>query len=241
MSATELQRLHDRIEELETLLGVDRSTTGRIRDAFGIEPRHVQIVGMLLARDFVQRDGLYTVLYGGLPEKDWPDDKILDAQICKLRPRLEPFGIEIKTKWGEGWFMSKADKAKVRDHPGRRGRACDGAATDRADVRDRRSANAALLSWRATHDHDDRFRDPWPASRFRTQRSACAAWFSVNSGPDRCALRRVKCAGSGKVIRGIHWQAVTPKLGEAGTDDCPRCDGSGFDLSAIREFEEVNA
>jgi two-component system cell cycle response regulator CtrA len=114
MSATELQRLRDRVEELEALLGVDRSIVGRIRDAFNIEPRHAQIVGMLLSRDFVTRDGLYTVLYGDLPEKDWPNDKILDAQICKLRPRLVPFGIEINTKWGEGWSMTKADKAKVR-------------------------------------------------------------------------------------------------------------------------------
>jgi hypothetical protein len=50
-----------------------------------------------------------------------------------------------------------------------------------------------------------------------------------------------KCGGSGKVIRGSHYEAVTPKLGEAGTDDCPRCEGSGFDLSDIREFEEVDA
>jgi len=111
---SEVQFLRDRIEQLEELLGIDRSTNGRIRDALKLEPLHAQIVGMLFMREFVTRDGLYTVLYTGRPESEWPDEKILDVQICKLRPHLKPHGIEIKTKWGEGWSMSREDKAKLR-------------------------------------------------------------------------------------------------------------------------------
>jgi hypothetical protein len=107
-------------------LGVDRSTNGRIREVLGIEPRQAQIIGMLPSREFVTRDGLYTVLYEGLPECEWPDEKILDVQICKLRVQLKQrdadrvqvgqssLRLEIKTKWGEGWLMSREDKAKGR-------------------------------------------------------------------------------------------------------------------------------
>lgn len=111
-----VQALQDRIEALEAILGADKTTERRIREAIGLEPLHAQIIGMLLARDFVTRDGLYTVLYEGRPECEWPDDTALDAQMCKLRRRLQELGIaiEIKTRWGGGWSMSKEDQAKIK-------------------------------------------------------------------------------------------------------------------------------
>jgi hypothetical protein len=112
-----VEQLRYRIEQLEALLGVDRSTGGRMREAFGVEPLHGQILGMLYTRDFVTRDGLYTVLYEGRPESEWPDEKVLDVQICKLRARLEKNGhgfVKIETKWGEGWFIPKAVKVMMR-------------------------------------------------------------------------------------------------------------------------------
>jgi DNA-binding response OmpR family regulator len=113
---SEIQALRDRIEQLEGVLGVDRSTAGRIRDALGVEPLHAQILGMLISRDFVTRDGLYTVLYQGRPECEWPEDKILDVQICKLRAHLKRRDIDlpIQTKWGEGWSMTREAKAWLR-------------------------------------------------------------------------------------------------------------------------------
>ncbi|WP_163150443.1 helix-turn-helix domain-containing protein [Bradyrhizobium uaiense] len=98
------------------MLGVDRSATGRIREAFGIEPMLAQVLGMLLAREFVTRDGLYTVLYEDRPECEWPDEKILDVQICKLRAQLKKRGhkISIVTKFGEGWSIPAVDKMKIR-------------------------------------------------------------------------------------------------------------------------------
>jgi hypothetical protein len=111
-----VERLRYRIEQLEELLGADRSMTGRMREAFGVEPLHGQILGMLYARDFVTRDGLYTVLYEGRPECEWPDEKVLDVQLCKLRAQLKRngFSFAIETKWGEGWYISKVDKDAMR-------------------------------------------------------------------------------------------------------------------------------
>ena len=109
-----MERLRDRVAQLEQVLGIDRSLGGKMRDAFGLEPAFVPILGMIYKREFVTRGGLYTVVYGGRPECEWPDERILDVQICKLRKVLKKFGITIKTKWGEGWYMTRANKANVR-------------------------------------------------------------------------------------------------------------------------------
>src|SRR5216683_6154610 len=62
-AALETDRLRDRVEQLEQLVGVDRSLTSRLRTAFGLEPGVAQVMGMLLKRDFVTHDALYVVLY----------------------------------------------------------------------------------------------------------------------------------------------------------------------------------
>src|SRR3954447_23452497 len=111
---TKTQLVRDRVEELERVLGVDRSLTSRLRDVFGLEPGLSPILGMLMKRTFVSHSSLYTVLYAGRPECDWPSAKVMDVQICKLRRKLRKHGVSIETRWGEGWSMTMADKAKVR-------------------------------------------------------------------------------------------------------------------------------
>lgn len=132
---TETERLRDRVEELERVLGVDMSLTNRLRDVFGLEPGLSPILGMLMKRAFVSHASLYTVLYAGRPECDWPKPKIMDVQVCKLRRKLRKHGVSIETRWGEGWMMTAADKAKVRDVVDRHGSdhaLADAAATLRA-------------------------------------------------------------------------------------------------------------
>jgi hypothetical protein len=40
--------------------------------------------------------------------------KILDVWVCKMRKKLKPFGINIKTHWG-GYEMPEASKAIARE------------------------------------------------------------------------------------------------------------------------------
>lgn len=115
-----LQWALDRIEQLEELLGVDRETTWRIREAFNLEPLWAQMLGHFYSRTMATRDGLYIVLYEGRPESDWPEEKIMDVQLCKLRRYLRKTGHAdladaIVTKWGEGWTMTPAGKAIIRE------------------------------------------------------------------------------------------------------------------------------
>jgi DNA-binding response OmpR family regulator len=110
----ENQGLRDRVEELTRVLGVDQSLTSRLRDVLGLEPGLAPILGMLMSRSFVSHSSLYTVLYAGRPECDWPEPKVMDVQICKLRRKLKKHGVTILTRWGEGWSMAAPDKARVR-------------------------------------------------------------------------------------------------------------------------------
>lgn len=48
----------------------------------------------------------------------WPHDEIesdknLDVQILKLRRKLKPHGATIETRWGVGYFLSRADRDKI--------------------------------------------------------------------------------------------------------------------------------
>jgi hypothetical protein len=111
---SELQRALDRIEELEEVLGIDRSMTNRIRGALGVSRDQAKMLGLLISRNIVTHTAMFTVLYGARPDCDQPATKIMDVQLCKLRRRLSQHGIAIKTEWGEGWAMSLGEKAKVR-------------------------------------------------------------------------------------------------------------------------------
>lgn len=114
MSASELRRLRDRVEQLERVLGIDQSMTMRLRAALKITPDQAKILGMMLRRSRVSRDGIFDVLYGDKPECDWPDDKVLDVQLSSLRKALKDKGIAFETFVGDGWSLEPAQKLKLR-------------------------------------------------------------------------------------------------------------------------------
>lgn len=111
----EVDHLREYVDRLLAVIGVDSGPVAEIRRAFPkMEPDQARILAMLMKREFVTRDGLYTVMYTNRPECDWPDEKVLDVQFHRLRSFLDPLCIAIQTVTGEGWFMAKAEKVKVR-------------------------------------------------------------------------------------------------------------------------------
>jgi two-component system cell cycle response regulator CtrA len=53
-------------------------------------------------------------LYSLNPD-DPPEVKIVDVFVCKMRKKLKPFGIEIKTNWGESYEIPEESKARARE------------------------------------------------------------------------------------------------------------------------------
>jgi DNA-binding response OmpR family regulator len=108
----------DRIEELKGLLGLNI----KLHSSLHLTKDQRQMFGMLLAREAVTRDALYTALYGHRPDCDQPGDpKIIDVQLCKLRGALKKHClkhglpvVEIGTQWGEYYFMTQDNKTRGR-------------------------------------------------------------------------------------------------------------------------------
>ncbi len=114
--ADELQRLRDRVEELEEILGISLETPA----AFCMRGRYVsrahcwRLLCFLAKRDLLTRSAGAALLYGDRDVDDRPHPKIFDVLICQLRRHLRPFDITIATAWGEGWYLDAENRARAR-------------------------------------------------------------------------------------------------------------------------------
>ena len=114
--AAELQRLRDRVEMLEDALGISPSITSRLRAAFGLSLGEARILGILMSRQLIGFDAMYSVLYGALAEDDQPSDQVVKVHIFKLRKKLKPHDIEIATLVSEGYALRPEAKRAIREH-----------------------------------------------------------------------------------------------------------------------------
>lgn len=104
--------LRERIRQLEETLG-HRLTVPII---FGLSDHEGRMLGALMSREILSKPQLLDVLYGHKPVDDEPEIKIIDVYVCKTRAKLKRFGVEISTKWGGGYYMTKDAKAKVQEY-----------------------------------------------------------------------------------------------------------------------------
>ena len=108
MSAVpETARLRDRIEELERLMGM-RMVPPRL---FGLTRREADMLGILLRRQVMTHAQLFEAIWGG--DSDC-SVKIVEVVVCKLRAKLRPHGIAIRTEYGVGYFIPPDSKATAR-------------------------------------------------------------------------------------------------------------------------------
>jgi two-component system cell cycle response regulator CtrA len=82
---------------------------------FGLTTQEAAIFGVLLANRAPRKSTFMTALYSDGAYDDEAEEKIIDVWICKIRKKLKPFGIEIKTNWGESYEIPGASKARVRE------------------------------------------------------------------------------------------------------------------------------
>ncbi|MDR3488759.1 MAG: winged helix-turn-helix domain-containing protein [Bradyrhizobium sp.] len=103
MLEAENAELRARIEYLENemfsgglLFPVEWSLTGS----------EARIVGLLLARPFARKEQIMTALYRD-QNRDEAEQKIVDVFVCKVRKKLKPFGVVIRTIWGVGYAIDE--------------------------------------------------------------------------------------------------------------------------------------
>jgi two-component system cell cycle response regulator CtrA len=106
----ENELLRERIVQLEAMLMGNELPPIE----FGLTGSEGRVFGMLMQRTHATKDALMAALYRDLG-KDEAELKIVDVFICKLRRKLKPFGIQIVTRWGNGYEMPAASKQLVRE------------------------------------------------------------------------------------------------------------------------------
>lgn len=106
------QRLRDRIDELERLLGMDSSSVNRFPVEWRLTPSEARVLGFLATREQASKEAIMLALYVERPD-DPPEIKIVDVFICKLRKKVKNFGIEIETLWGQGYRLSRVMRARL--------------------------------------------------------------------------------------------------------------------------------
>lgn len=104
-----IARLEDRVAELEAAMGLGVLTPLE----WGLTRNEARLVGALLERELLTKDAAMAALYRDRGA-DEPEIKIVDVFVCKARKKLKPFGVEIGTRWGEGYFMTGPAKAEAR-------------------------------------------------------------------------------------------------------------------------------
>lgn len=104
----ENERLREQVAHLERALGLEYLPPVEWR----LTPSEARLFGGLLARELLTTDAAMAVLYRDM-SKDEADPKIIDVYICKIRKKLEPYGIEIATRWGAGYYLTSEGRALV--------------------------------------------------------------------------------------------------------------------------------
>lgn len=96
----EIETLRERIRQLEAELCPPIAPPVE----WGLTGSETRLWQHLSSRPIASKRSVMMALYSDRPDEE-PDDKIADVFICKLRKKLRPFGVEIVTRWGQGWSL----------------------------------------------------------------------------------------------------------------------------------------
>lgn len=80
-------------------------------------PNESGMLGMMLRRrgqPTRRTEHLYAAICGNRPDADWPDMKIVDVLICRMRNKLRAAGLDlIGSTWGVGYHAIEYDPERV--------------------------------------------------------------------------------------------------------------------------------
>lgn len=105
----ENEMLREQIRKLETMLGVHFGSPLE----FGLTGSEECVFGVLMLRELATKEMISIALYNSLG-KEAADEKIVDVFVCKIRAKIKAFGIEIKTMWGKGYYLTPETKRTVK-------------------------------------------------------------------------------------------------------------------------------
>lgn len=113
----EIDRLRDRVEELESMLEINEPLPAWVYTKIKHHRRCVGLVlNLLLANKMVSYDKIGIVL-----SKDGKQltRSTIDVYSHRARKFLRECGIEMRNVWGEGYYLLDDDRTKLRELLGR--------------------------------------------------------------------------------------------------------------------------
>ena len=107
----EVGALRDALEAMRGALASDAGV--KIIELAKLTYSERMLLGLLMRRHRATKDQMMTMLYADRPDEE-PDSKILDVMICKMRKKLSPHGIEIRTIHGAGYELPPTSREKIK-------------------------------------------------------------------------------------------------------------------------------
>jgi two-component system cell cycle response regulator CtrA len=107
-----VEQENDMLRERLALIETEFGMRWRAPLEFRLSPQEELVFGVLMAREMMTVEMAMAALYHNLG-KDPAEKKIVDVFICKIRKKIKPFGVEIKTVWGRGYLIDSSHKRAV--------------------------------------------------------------------------------------------------------------------------------
>ena len=107
----EVEALRDALEAMRGALASDAGV--KIIELAKLTCSERMLLGLLMRRNRATKDQMMTMLYADRPDEE-PDSKILDVMICKMRKKLSPHGVEIRTIHGAGYELPSTSREKIK-------------------------------------------------------------------------------------------------------------------------------
>lgn len=80
---------------------------------FNLTNKETAMLSALLKYRVLTKEQFLSLLYDD--EDRWPDIKIIDVFICKIRAKINAYDVEIETVWGQGYRMDRRMKLRVQE------------------------------------------------------------------------------------------------------------------------------
>ena len=76
--------------------------------------REAKLLSALMSGVLQSKEQLLAKMYADRFIDDEPEIKIVDVYVCKLRKKLSPLGLKIKTAYGQGYFLPPETRQALR-------------------------------------------------------------------------------------------------------------------------------
>ena len=107
------EQLALRDERIHQLAQVLMAAEIRVPFEWSLTGSERAVFGVLLSRPMATKEAIMAALYYS-QGRDEAEIKIVDVFVCKIRKKLRPFGVGIKTVWGLGYELDASVREKLK-------------------------------------------------------------------------------------------------------------------------------